>query len=212
MRRLASILFALALLLPAAGCKRKKSATPPPPRDELSRFALRVVDAARAPAGLGPDLVDDDLVERVRRMQLVKRTLMDTWDADKLLEAFHGEAGPDRKYPPDERPQKQRERATRGLRATLDGPCSAISWSEGLKQRVEFLVTEPNAKLPEEILAGQKELAARLAGAELARVTCTRGDIGFVVVKGKDGARRLVDAFNLVRASMELHPNEPTMK
>lgn len=219
MRRFASSLIALSLasalafaLVGAAGCRKKPPAAPPPPADELSRFALKVVEAARSPAGLGPDLVDDDLVERVRCMQLVKRTLMDTWDPDTLLKAFHGEAGPDRQYVPAERPQKQRERATRGLRATLEGTCSAKPWTEGLKQRVEYLVTEANAKFPEEILAGQKELAARLANAELARVTCTHGDIGFVVVKARDGTRRLVDAFNLVRATMEIHPNEPTMK
>ena len=209
------LVVALTSLALSPGCRKKG---PPPIKmsaedQALSRFALSVLEAARSPGGLGPELVDDDLVERLRRVQLVKHTTMDTMDRDKLLAAFAGEAGPDRKYPVAERPAKQRERAARGMNAMLTGTCTAIPWPEGRAARVAFFVAPVDAgPLPDEVRTEQKALGERLAKAEVARVSCQSGEAGFVVVKDGSGKRRLVDAFPLHRATMEVHPNEPTMK
>lgn len=195
------------LLAVAPGCRKKAA-----PLDDTSRFALSVVEAARSPAGLGADLIDADLVEQSRRMQLVRRTTLDTWEADKLRAVLGGEGGPDRQYPVAERPQKQRERATRGLRATLDGACRASSWPAARDGRVRFLTLPWGPTLPDEVKAAQADLARRLAGAEAARVTCKTGDVVFLIVPGSDGKRRLVDIFPTATPNLVVSPNEPTMK
>ena len=213
LRAASSTIVLCALVVFAIGCRKKGAVKRSAEEQALAGFALRVVDAARAPGGLTAELVDDDLVERLRRVQLVKRATMDTMDRDKLLAALAGETGPDRRYPPAERPQKQRERATRGIQAMLGGKCSAQPWPAGLRERVAFFVGPAQAgTLPEEVQAAQREVGQKLAGAELARVTCEQGDVAFVVVKDAAGQRRLADAFPVQRATMVVNPNEPTMK
>jgi hypothetical protein len=169
-----------------------------------------VVDAARSEAGLGPAQVDADLVEQARRLQLVKRTLLDTRDPQRLLEVFSGDAGPDRQYSPSERPRRQLERATRGLRAVLGGRCKAKRWDQARAGRVAFL-TAPVEGGPDAVNAGAAALRARLAGAEAALVTCDKGMVAMLVVPGPDG-RKLVDLFPPDRGALEVNPNERTMK
>jgi hypothetical protein len=179
--------------------------------DPVARAALEVVVAARSPAGLGAELVDADVVEQVRRIQLVQRTTMDTRQAPALLRALDGDAGPDRQYPPSDRPQKQRERATRGLRDGLSGPCRAARWDTGRDRRVRHLV-EPLENVPAAVTEAQSRLARALDGAELARVTCEKsGDVGMLFVP-RDGRLRLVDVWALGHSTVEVNPNEPTMK
>ena len=65
--------------------------------------------------------------------------------------------------------------------------------------------------LPAPVLAGQQALAHRLEGAEAARVLCEHGGVGMLVV-GAPSQRRLVDLFPLTQSSLEISPDEPTMK
>jgi hypothetical protein len=197
------LFLVLVVAAATAACHRR-------PSDPLAAFALSVVDSARSPAGLDAHLVDDELVEAARRLQLVRRTTLDTGDPAQLVAVFHGDAGPDRNYPPAERPRMQRERATRGLRATLEGRCTAVRSETMAAARVHFLV-EPLPRLPPEIVEGQQALARQLEGAEVARLTCKRGDVGMLVVR-RGGERKLVDIFPTMRPLVEISPNEPTMK
>jgi hypothetical protein len=213
MRRPNAIVLAVAVLVGAAlaggaaGLWRRHA------RSGLERFALAAVAAARSPEGLGAELVDEDLVERARRLQLVLRSTWDTHDRARLLGAFSGEAlGPDRQYPPAERPLRQRERASRGLRDALDGKCRARRWEDARAARVAWLTTPPGGDWwPSEIATAQAELAGLLATAEAARVECDHGDVVLLVAR-RDGRRRLVDVFPTERSKLQLNPNDPRQR
>ena len=191
----------------ASACHR----TPAPPSDEVAAFALRAVEESRGP-GIGRDTIDEQLVELVRRVQLVKRATLDTMDKQRLLEVFAGEAGPDKKYDKAERPRMQRERAARGIKQSLSGKCTADRIDEGRDARVHFL-TEPLAgEVPAEIVAGVADLARRLTSAQLARVRCEKGELGFLIVRGDAGSLRLIDVFEIRPSPIEIHPDDPSMK
>ena len=204
--------LAFVVLLAVLGFAACHRAPPPPPVDPVAAFALRVVDAARSADGLGPELVDAELVERLRRLQLVLRTTMDTWEPAKLLDVYAGNAGPDRNYPVADRPKMQRERAARGIGATLSGRCTATRWDQAREGRVKYLVTPPEGHLPDEIVRGQAQAAEALAHAEAARVQCERGDAGMLFVKDSAGRYRLVDIFPSQRQVITVHPDDPSMK
>ena len=205
----ASFIAALIAMLTIGACHR---AAPKAPADPLADFALSVVAAARSPAGIGPDLVDAQLVESIRRLQLVAHTAADTHDPAELMRSYTGQSGPDRRYPPEDRPRMQRERATRGLLAMVDGPCAAESFEPARRGRVAFLTTPLPGDIPGEILRGQQEVADALRGSELARVRCTKGDVAMLTVKDERGRYRLVDMFPTVRSNIEVRPDEPSMK
>ena len=198
--------FLALVLLASAGCRRK---APAPPEDALRRFALSVVEAARGPGGIGAELVDDRLVEDVRRLQLVKAVARTTRESDRLLAALRGEVGPDGKPGKAEAPGRQRERASRGIRENMTGPCRATRWDGGLAERLDFLVGPLPGARPKEVVLAEGDLAKRLAGAELARVTCEKGDLGLLAVKGPGGSRRVVDLFPIVGSAAEVRPEEP---
>ncbi len=186
-----------------AGCKNRDK--------DVEQFALDVVAAARAEPGLGPELVDEELVEQVRRVQLVRRTMLDTFDRAKLAEVLAGEAGPDRQYPPAERPRKQRERATRGLRAVLQGPCRATHDEAGAQIHVQRMV-KPVPGQPDEVTRAMADLDRALAPVDGAVVQCESGKVGVVAHRGADGRLKLVDVFDLERSPIEINPNDPSMK
>ncbi len=199
-RSLALVAFATASI---AGCRHDPG--------ESERVALALVEAARSPAGIGADLVDADVAEKVRRIQLVRRATLDTYDRGKLLEVLSGEAGPDRQYPPAERPTKQRERASRGLAATAKGACKATRDPRLASDRVQLLV-EPLKHVPSEVTAAQQDLAAALHDTEGVRLDCAPGHVAVLLAKGGDGKLRAVDLWELGATSFEVNPNDPTMK
>jgi hypothetical protein len=130
----------------------------------------------------------------------------------KLLADFHGETGPDRQYPLAERPQRQRERATRGLKALLQGRCEGQPMPAAVKGRVQWLTSAGGAKVPEEIELGMADTARILARAEAVIVSCDKGEAVFLIVPGSDGKRRLADVFSLQQEAMGVSPNDPAMK
>jgi hypothetical protein len=199
MRRV--LLFAT--LVSVAGCNRGPT--------EAERTALALVEASRSPSGIGPELVNADLVEKVRRIQLVRRTTLDTYDRAKLLEVLAGEAGPDRQYAPADRPQKQRERASRGLAATAKGVCKATQDGQVAADRVHTL-TDPMKYVPSEVVAAQQDLESALHDAEAVRLDCAPGRVAVLLVKGSDGKLRVVDLWEPGAASFEVNPNDPTLK
>jgi hypothetical protein len=193
-------------LLLLAGCKRSP--------DEAERLALGVVEAARSDGGIGPELVDADLIERIRRVQLVRRATLDTTEREALLRVLSGESGPDRRYPPSERPRMQRERATRGVRAHARGACTAKRDDTLTAERMRYL-TEPPDGVPVEVAAAQRELIPALRGGVVVRLTCSgegSTSLGVLVVKGNDGKLRVVDLYPLVRNTVEINPDDPAMK
>jgi hypothetical protein len=194
---------AILALLALAGCRDQKA--------EVERFALDVVQAARSPDGIGPDLVDDVLVEKVRRLQLARRTTLDTMKREALVEALSGEVGPDKQYPVAERPKKQRERATRGLNATISGNCRAVHDTSGAEIHIKQLVA-PIAGQPDEMLTAENEIDIALRGVDGAVLVCDTGKVGVVVHRGSDGKWKLVDMFDLQRQPIEINPNDPNMK
>ena len=194
------VALGLALVL-AAGCRRGSP---------VERRALALVEAARSPAGIPATLVDEDLVERIRRVQLERRYAMDTHDRAKLLAVLAGEAGPDEKYPIAERAQKQRERAGRGLVAALHGACTTRVDPEGLAARVGFLTAAIDGA-PPEAAAAQSSLARDLAGATLVRVGCDQGLVGVLFVERGDDWRA-IDLFPIGANPFELDPRSPSMK
>jgi len=196
--------FAIAVALALAGCRKNA-------KDEIEKFALDAVAAARADGGLGPDLVDADLVEQVRRVQLARRTMLDTFDRQALVAVLAGEAGPDRQYPPAERPLRQRERATRGLRAVLSGPCRASRDTDGAVIHVQRMVA-PVVGQPEEVSQAMEQLDGALRGVDGAVVVCEHGKVGLVVHRARDGRLKLVDMIDLEKPPIEINPNDPTMK
>ncbi len=198
MRR-AGILALLAL----AGCHD--------PKVEVERFALEVVRAARSPEGIGPDLVDEKLVEKVRCLQLARRMTLDTLKREALVEALSGEVGPDKQYPVAERPKKQRERATHALITTVSGDCRAVHDTPGAEAHVKQLVS-PIPGQPEEMQAAETELDIALRGVDGAVLVCGTGKVGVVVHRGGDGKWKLVDLFDLNRQPIEINPNDPTLK
>lgn len=193
----------LAGLIAVAGCKKDTT--------ESERVALAIVAAARTSTGIGPELVDSALTEKVRCMQLVRRTTLDTFNRDKLLAVLNGEGGPDRQYAPADRPQRQRERAARGLAATTRGDCKATPAPQLAADRVKAL-TDPIEGAPSEVLAAQQELQAALQEAEAVRLDCQPGHVGVLLVKAPDGKRRVIDLWELGASSFEVNPNDPTMK
>jgi hypothetical protein len=201
MVRSASLLLALAC---AFGCSSNKSS-------DQAKFALDLVAASRTAEGIRADQVDADLVEKVRRSQLVRRMRLDTADPTKLLEALSGETGPDRQYPPAERPLRQRERATRGLKANAQGDCQATMDTAEAAVRIKFL-TEPLDNVPQQVLDARAELAAALQSAEVIRLTCAASRLGVLAVRGADGKLRAVDLYEIGRGSIEINPNDPSMK
>ena len=147
----------------------------------------------------------------MRRLQLVRRTTLDTLKREALLEVLSGEAGPDKQYPASERPKKQRERATRGLVAATDGACRAVRDRSGAEEHVRKLVA-PIAGAPAEVLAAEEELDGALRGVDGAVLVCDRGKVGLVMHRASDGKLKLVDMFDLARAPLEIDPNDPGMK
>ena len=188
-----------------------------------TRLALAVVEAARSPAGIPEELVDAELVERVRRVELVRRLSLDTAERGRLLDALSGEVGPDRRYPPAERPLRQRERASRGVRGRLQGECRAERWSEGAAAWIARITGGSwgggkgpagtgQGSLPEEVIAEQRALRQRLAGAVGVRVWCTHGDLGMLVVRDGLIRRRVVEIFPTRAVTMEISPFDPSQK
>ena len=185
-------------------------------REQPVRFAARVIDAARSEGGLGEDLVDAELVERVRRVELVRRLSVDTASRQMLLGALAGEVGPDRQYPPADRPLRQRERAARGIKARLAGPCTARRWSEGGAAWIARITGPGQSPLPEEAVAEQRALGGRLAGAWSVRVSCERGELALLLVRGPGLGLRVAEIFDPARATpgvgIETSPFDPNMK
>jgi len=188
-------------------------------RAQPVRVALRVLEAARSEAGLDEVLVDAELVERVRRVELVRRMSLDTGARDKLLGALAGDVGPDRQYPPAERPLRQRERATRGLRARLSGACTAERWPEGGAAWVARITSSAGpgqSPLPDEVVAEQRALRDRLSSATSVRVRCERGEVGMLMVRGPGLGLRVAEIFEPRRATggvgIETSPFDPAMK
>lgn len=189
--------------LAVAGCMRSSN--------EIETFAQTVVEAARSDAGIGPMLVDDTLVERVRRVQLARRTLLDTAKLEPILQALSGETGPDRQYPPAERSARQRQRASRGLRANAVGGCRIRADSRVAHERLRFL-TEPPQGAPPPLRAEQEALARDLRDAEAVRLDCRSGPIGLLAQRDADRTLRAVDIFSIGASSFEVNPNDPQMK
>ena len=210
MRRALAPLIALAVsgAALAAGCRRGGEARG---GEELERAALELVAASRTDGGVGPEVVDGELVELIRRIQLVRRATLDTNDRDRLLEVLSGESGPDRQYPAAERPRMQRERATRGLREHARGDCKATRDGALTDERMRYL-TEPPDGVPPEVAAAQRELATRLQGAAVVRLACAPGSLGVLVVRGADGKARAADVFPLQRSAIGIDPDDPQMK
>ena len=207
-----SRLLAAGLALAAchvAACHRQPAA---PPIEPVAAAALHVVNAARSEAGIGPELVDENLVETLRRVQLVLRATISTWEPEKLLAAFHGETGPDKQYPVEDRPKMQRERATSGMRSTLAGKCTAKPWDQGKAGRVRYLVQPLAGKLPDEIVQAREQLKDTLAHAEAARVDCESGSAGMLFVKDGAGRYRLVDIFPTQHQTVTVNPDDPTLR
>jgi len=198
------LVITIALLSSTAGCRRFR-------RDEPAGAALAVVEAARSPAGIAPEQVDAELVERARRIQLALRASWDTHDRDRLLAAFSGDWGPDRQYPPAERPLRQRERASRGLREGLAGRCRAERWDLARDRRVRWLTAPLDPSFwPKEIARAQAALAQDLAHAEAARVRCDGGgDVVMLLARRDGGPLRLVDVVPTVQSNVQLNPNDP---
>ena len=180
-------------------------------RADSERTALALVAASRSPAGIGPELVDTDLAEQARRLQLVRRATLDTLKREKLLAVLAGAGGPDQQYPPSEWPQKQRERATRGLAATAQGECKATFAPQLAADRVKAL-TEPMQGVPPEVRAAQQELQSELRDAEAVRLDCQPGHVGVLLVKSAFGGRRAIDLWEFGATSFEVNPNDPAMK
>jgi hypothetical protein len=205
MRRATGAIVVLALA--AAGCPRKAGH----PGEELE-VADALLAQARSPAGIGTDLVDAEVVERVRRIQLVRRTALDTREADTLLAALSGEAGPDKQYPEAVRAAKQRERATRGLRAQAQGDCKASLDEAGTRGRLRYLL-DPIKGTPDEIQRAQEQLGSSLHEATGARLDCSQGGkVGLLMRRGDDGKLRVVDIWEIGGQPIQFDPNIPGMK
>lgn len=197
---------ALTLLLVAAlgACQRRGR-----DRDPAERFALGLIEAARSDGGIRAEQVDDELVEKARRLQLVRRTTLDTFKPDVLRKTLAGEAGPDQQYPVAERPTKQRERATRGLRAGLTGRCAAQNDPKTLAERLTYL-TKHIDHVPPEVAVAQDELRRALDGASGVAVACEQGIVGMILVP-RAGGLRVVDLF-AIGLPYEVDYRSPGMK
>ena len=205
MRRAAPI--ALAFALSGAGCHQR----PLPPSGEELKVAEKLLAEARSDGGIGTDLVDAEMVERVRRIQLVRRTALDTFDKEKLLSVLAGEGGPDKQYPEAQRPEKQRERATRGMRAQAQGECKAVLDEAGVRARLDYLLS-PVKGMPEAVNRAQEELGTMLRQATGARLDCTPGHIGMLMRRGDDGKLKVVDMWQAGAPPIQFDPDSPNQK
>lgn len=204
MRRTRWILIGCAL---AAGCKRMPAGRP----GEELELAEALLKQARAPEGIGPELVDSEVVERVRRIQLVRRTTLDTMQKDSLLAALAGQTGPDRQYPEAVRAAKQRERATRGLLAHAVGQCHARLDEAGTRERLKYLL-DPVEGAPDQVRVAQEELGSSLHEATGARLECEHGQVGLLMRRGDDGKLKVVDLWQIGTPPIGLSPDDPSMK
>jgi hypothetical protein len=178
-----------------------------------ARFALRLVDAARAPAGVPEAMVDAEMVERLRRIELVRRLASEEAPAPRIADALRGEAGPDAQYPTEERARRQRERAARGVAATLSGACTAARAPTLARRWVERVTSSAEAlHLPAEAVAEQRALAHRLARAEGVIVKCDKGSLGVLVTRSFPLGCRVADLMPMDAPKAPLDPTDPGMK
>ncbi len=182
---MATCRLAIAFLLVAAslcGCKRHPQAP--------GGFALAFVEAGRSGA-LGADWVDDALIERMRRAERLELAAHAGVPADALVKVWARPA--DAAFAQQARADKQRERAAAGLARSLQGECQAVLDEEGRAKRVAA-ITSAVENAPAEASAELTALAAALGTAQLARVQCTHGAVGLLLVPHPPDWR-VVDVF-----------------
>lgn len=181
-----SVVVAALLVGPwLAGCHRHPK--------EPAEFAHAFIDAGRT-GRLTADWVDDTLIERVRRAERLNMAARAGAPAEQLTAAWRLPLEPGGAKSA-ERAAKQRERAQSALQRNLTGTCDVRLDDEGLKKRVAAITQVPANALPE----AKTELASltlALAGAQLARVSCTQGAVGLLLVPHAPDWR-VVDIFAL---------------
>ncbi len=162
------------LLLWALACQPKRP----------TELASALVEQARS-GEIAPELIDASLVERIRRVLLLKRVQPDLVSAGTLLQLWNGSASAG--SPPAEVARERRETAAKSIRGSLRGRCRAVEDRDQLDRRLA-LIGAVVAGAPEEANLESQRLGQLLRGAVLVRVSCDRGAMGVLAVR-TDGWR-----------------------
>jgi hypothetical protein len=168
--------------------------------------AIQVVADARA-GGIAPALVDDDLADRLRRLQLLKRVPTDSASAAFLLRLWQDD--PESALSQAARRALHRRRAALNLQANLRGQCHAILDAEGTGSRIDFL-TRAVARAPAEANQEMARVGQALAGSTVVQVRCEEGAVAMLLVR--EDHWRVVDVFAVKTidvAPLSLRPQSP---
>jgi hypothetical protein len=185
LRPIPLLLFAISIGL-SSGCHPKAKSPP----KEAEPFALAFIGAARAGA-IGPEWVDDALVERVRRVQRLELVGRARAPAEVMAKVWATK--PDPHVAPAERGRLQRERAAQALSGSLHGECTAKRDPAGAIGRIGALTAKLD-KAPADAQAELARLGTDLTGAELVRVRCEKGAVGLLMVP-RASSFQVVDLF-----------------
>jgi hypothetical protein len=162
-------------------------------------FALAVVAEARH--GIVPaSMIDDALVNRVRRVQLFKRVPDERMSDAALAELWRtsGSGGDDA--------ATRRRHAAQELTRALGGRCDAVLDGDERNRRLTAIAS-PMERAP---AAAQDEIASlgvTLADSEIVRVTCERGQVA-MLLRHVDHWR-IVDMYPLGTAAVSIAVDKP---
>jgi hypothetical protein len=163
-------------------------------------FALRLVAEARRGA-LPAALVDDQLVDRLRRVQLLKRVPAERMSTDGLAQLWHATAAAS-----DGDAAARRSRAAQQLNATLGGRCDAVVDDGERSRRVAALAT-PVGRAPTDAQAEIGRVAAAVQQTQMIRVVCERGQAA-VLLRHEDHWR-VIDVYALGSAELTIAADRP---
>jgi hypothetical protein len=162
------------LVLLACGCHPKRP----------TELATALVEQARR-GEIAPEMIDASLVERIRRVLLLKRVQPGLVSTETLLQLWKS-SEPGGSSPAD-LARERRETAGKSIRGSLRGRCQVVEDRDQLTQRLA-LISAVVAGAPEEANLESQRLGQLLRDAILVRVTCDRGAMGVLAVR-TDGWR-----------------------
>jgi hypothetical protein len=159
-----------------------------------TELATALVEQARR-GEIAPEMIDAALVERIRRVLLLKRVQPELVSPDTLVRLWKS-SDPEASSPADQA-RERRETAGRSIRASLRGRCQAVEDRDELKQRLAFIGAVV-AGAPQEANVESQRLGELLRNAVLVRVTCDRGAMGVLAVR--TGGWRAADLYSIEEA------------
>ena len=158
----------------ACGCHPKRP----------TELATALVEQARR-GEIAPEMIDASMVERIRRVLLLKRIQPELVSTETLLQLWKSTEA--RGSSPADLARERRESAGKSIRASLRGRCQAVEDRDQLTRRLA-LISAAVAGAPEEANLESQRLGQLLRDAILVRVTCARGAMGVLAVR-TDGWR-----------------------